>query len=429
MFRIALLGVILGLVPPAAAEVAAQEVPRVFRGLFRPSDTPANSKHRVDLATGIFGTYAQADLDLQALTDAFDARLYEATAVGTAPVLQYSFVGLRRLFGVVAAGSFSRHGDVNWRATRYFTHMRFATPVGPRTNLSLRGLSSYTPFYSFDLSVDPEREETELLPADEGQPIAVRSTMHFDLSAQLRHRLSLRSNLAFNVGAAYTNYSNEGIDSITPSASLRYSRQMTEHARLQLGYGVRQWNYPEAALPIVRSHDIITGISYSRTLPFARRTQIGFDLGSAVAQTPNAWRYDVNGGAFVLQPIGRAWAAVGSYRRGLDARAGLSSPLYLFGDTAAFTLGGLVARRFVLRGTATYVTGTSLFDELRERSRWWSASTSASTLLFGVAAVYLQAGWTGQRFAPQVGLVTGLPTAVERFSVSGGLSVALPLVR
>jgi hypothetical protein len=89
----------------------------------------------------------------------------------------------------------------------------------------------------------------------------------------------------------------------------------------------------------------------------------------------------------------------------------------------------VVARRFVLRGTATYVTGTSLFDELRERSRWWSASTSASTLLFGAAAVYLQAGWSGQRFAAQVGATTGLPTAVERFAVSGGLSVGLPLVR
>ena len=428
MLRTAVVVLLIAVVP-GVRPVAAQEVPRVFRGLFRASDTPADSRHRVDLSTLISGVYATAELDQQPASGAFDVPLYEATMVGTTPLLQYAFVGQRRVFGTVLAGSFARYGSVNWRATRYFAHTRFATPTGPRTSLSLRALASYSPFYTFDLSLDPERDETDLLPTDEAQPMAYQSTTFYDLSAQLRHRLSTRSDIGLNVGAAYTDYANAGIDSITPSGSLRYSRGMTEHTRLQLGYGFRQWNYPDAALPVVRSHDIITGVSYARPLPFARRTQVGFDLGSAVAQTPDAWRYDINAAAFVMQPIGRAWVAVASYRHGLDARTGLSAPLYLFGDTAAVTLAGLVARRVVVRATGTYVSGTSMFEESRERNRWWSASTSISTLLFGAAAAFVQAGWTGQRFTAETGVITGLPTVVDRISVSAGLSLGLALVR
>lgn len=428
MFRLAVI-VLAAMVSPAAGVVSAQEVPRAFRGLFRPSDAPANSRHRVDLSTGISGGYAHADLDSDPLTDAFDLRLYQATLFGTSPVLQYTFTGERAVFGNVAGGSFARYGGRDWRATRYFNHLRVATPIGPRTNVALRGLASYSPFYTFDLSVDPEREDTELLPADEAQPMAKRSSLYLDVAGHIRHRLSTRSEVSLNGGFAYTTYSTKGLDSVTPSGSLQFSRQMTEHARLQLGYGFRQWHYPGSVLPLVRTHNIITGISYSRPLPFARRTQVGFDLGSAVAQTPKAWRYDLTGGAFVLQPLGRAWAAVGNYRRGLDGRTGLSAPLYLIGDTVALTVGGLVGRRVVVRSTGTFFTGTSLFDELQERSRWWSATTSVSTLVLGVAAAYLQIGWTGQRFAAQVGQVSGLPTVVDRFSVFGGLSVGLPLVR
>jgi hypothetical protein len=416
------------MVAAMATDASAQEVPRAFRGLFKASDTPANSRHRVDWSASFNGSYAQAELDLAPVTDAFDLPLYEATGVGMTHVIQYAFVGDRRVFGNVAGGSFGRYGSFNWLGTRYFNHMRFATPTGPRTNVALRALVTHTPFYSFDLTIDPEHEDTELLLPDATQPMAVRSTTYFDVSAQWRYRASLRSEISVSGDVAYTNYSGAGIDSITPSGTFRYSRQMTEHARLQLGYGVRQWEYPGVTTPVVRTHNIISGVSYSRPLPFSRRTQFGFDIGSAAAQTPNAWRYDVNGGAFVLHPLGRAWLAVGSYRRGLDFRAGLSEPLYLFGDSAAFTISGVVARRFVIRGTSTFVTGMSLFDQLREHNRWWSTSGSFSTLVFGIAT-YVQAGWTGQRFAAQVGHVTGLPTNVDRFFVSAGLSVGLPLVR
>lgn len=428
MSRFARGALVVAVIAAIAPGVSAQEVPRMFRGLFRPNDTPADSRHRVDWSGTLGGTYAQANLDLKPLTDAFDLRLYEATALGASQVIQYAYAGSRRVFGSVAGGSFYRYGNQSWRASRYFNHMRFATPTGPRTNVALRALVSYTPFYSFDLTIDPEREDSELLLPDEPQPMAVRSTTYLDLSAQWRRRLTQRAEIGFSAGAAYTNYSGDGIDSFTPSAQFRFSRQMTQHSRLQLGYGARQWEYPESALPVVRTHDIISGVSYSRPLPFARRTFVGFDIGSAAAQTPNAWRYDVNGGAFVVQPLGRLFAAVGSYRRGLDARAGLSQPLYLLGDSAALTIAGLVARRFVVRGTSTFVTGLSLFDESRERSRWWSTSASLSTMVFGMAT-YVQAGWTGQRFAQQVGLVTGLPTTADRFSASAGLSLGVPLVR
>lgn len=400
----------------------------MYRGLFKASDTPAGSRHRVDWSGSLGSTYGQADLDLEPLTDAFDLRLYESTAASTSQIIQYSFTGQRRVFGNVAGGSFARYGATGWRAARYFNNMRFAMPTGPRSNLSVRALVSYTPYYTFDLAIDPEREDTDLLLPDEPQPLSRRSSTYFDVSTQWRRRMTERSEISFSGGVAYTDYSSVGIDSFTPSASFRYSRQMTEHSRLQLGYGIRQWEYPDAALPMVRTHDIISGVSYSRPLPFARRTQVGFDVGSAAAQTPNAWRYDLSGGAFVLQPLGRMWMAVGSYRRGLDARAGLSQPLYLFGDTAAITISGLVARRFVIRGTSTFVTGMSLFDELREHNRWWSTSASASTLLFGVGT-YVQAAWTGQQFSQQVGNVTGLPTKVDRFSISAGVSFGLPLVR
>lgn len=419
---------IIAMLGAIATEVSAQEVPRAFRGLFRPSDTPESSRHRVDWSASLSGSYGQADLNLDPVTEAFDLRLYEGSAIGTSQVIQYSFVGTKRVFGNVAGGSFSRYGSLNWRANRYFNHMRFATPTGPRSNLALRFMASYTPFYSFDLTIDPEHEDTELLPPPEAQPVALRSSTYVDGSAQWRYKASLRSEFSFSGGVSYTNYFPSGMDSVTPFGSFRYSRQMTEHSRLQLGYGIRQWDYPGTSMPVVRTHDIISGVSYSRPLPFSRRTQFGFDIGSAAAQTPGAWRYDLNGGLFVAHPLGRAWVAVGSYRRGLDARTGLSQPLYLFGDSAAMTISGLVARRFVVRATSTFVGGMSLFDELREHNRWWSTSASLSTLVFGLAT-YVQAAWTGQRFAAQVGTVTGLPTEVDRFSVSAGVSLGLPLVR
>ena len=51
MFRIAVMVLAATILSPAAGVVLAQEVPRVFRGLFRPSNTPADSRHRVDLGT------------------------------------------------------------------------------------------------------------------------------------------------------------------------------------------------------------------------------------------------------------------------------------------------------------------------------------------------------------------------------------------
>jgi hypothetical protein len=419
---------IVAMVAAGTPQVAAQEVPRMFRGLFRPSDTPANSRHRVDWTAAAGVTYGQADLDLNSLPAAFDVRLYEATTANTTQVIQYAFTGVRRVFAAAAGGSFWRYQSLGWETTRFFSAMRFATPTGPRTNVSLRGVVSYTPFYSLDLTVDPEREDTDLLPPSEPEIMARRSSTYYDVAAEWRHRPTVRSEISFAGGAAYTDYPGDGIDAFTPSGRFRYSRHMTEHSRMNLGYGVRLWEYPGSTTPIVRTHDIISGVSYTRPLPFARRTLVGFDIGSAVAQTPEAWRYDVTGGGFVAQPLGRLWALVGTYRYGLDGRAGLSEPLYLYGHTGAVTVTGLVGRRFVLRSTSTYVTGTSLFDELRERNRWWSTSASVSALFLGLAT-YVSANWNGQDFSQQVGEVTGLPTSVDRFSVSAGFSLGLPLVR
>ena len=124
-----------------------------------------------------------------------------------------------------------------------------------------------------------------------------------------------------------------------------------------------------------------------------------------------------------------SWLAVASYRRGLDVRATLDQPLFFFGDTAAVTVIGRLSARLALRSTASYVRGTSLLDPFQQHSSWWSGTTVLSARFFGSVAAFGQGTLMSQRLSAQLGPIVGLPTLVDRYSISAGLMMVFPLLR
>jgi hypothetical protein len=312
----------------------------------------------------------------------------------------------------------------------FFESVRLTTPLTEHTDFTLRGRVRYSPFYSFDLAVDPERQESpDLVPAEDVPVVAQRKNMNLDVGGDWRYRLGPRSTMWIDGGMTETAFFGAGIDQLSFRGGIRFAHSFSPNASLQIGYGYREWRSDTGPQLDVQVHDIRAGVRYVRPLPFTRPTRLGFSVGSGAAQTRTHLRVDLTGEVFLTRELSRSWGATVWYRRGLEVRSGLNQPLFFFGDTVAGTIAGALSRRTALYATASYVYGSSLLAQLQEDSSWWSASTVLSVRLLPMVAAYAQGTFMSQRFSTQLGPFVGLPRDVDRYSTTLGLIFAVPLLR
>lgn len=411
---------------------AQQEVAPPFRQLFASAVPPIPRHHRLYFAGSVY--VGRAETTVERPADAAYRRLYTAGGFAATPTLQYVFTGERVVLRSVTGATLQSYAPLGFFARRYFESVRLHSPLTEHTDLTIRGVATYSPVYVFDLAVDPEQTETDLVPAGDQQIVVFRRNLDIDTNGEWRYRLRQRSELDLDGGFAHTGFFDSGLDVSSPHAGVRFGHQVTANARLQLGYAYRRWIYDggsdaAAAVPSVRLHDIRAGFKYSRPLPFWSRSRAGFSLGSGVSQTPGRTRFDFTGEAFLLHQISRSWNAAATYRRGLEVRSGLSQPLFLFGDSVALTAGGLLARRVALRTAASYFRGRSLLDRAESRLSWWSGTSVLSVRVAGPLAAFGQGAFVSQRVSARLGNLVGLPTFIDRYALSAGLTVAFPLVR
>jgi hypothetical protein len=389
---------------------------------------PETRPHRLFLIGSVYGGKFGAAVKGSS-ADA-DPQLYDRVDFGATPTLQYIFTGERVVLTSATGGTVLRYAPGHYSARRIFESLRLTTPLTEHTDLAVHGVATYSPFYSFDLAVDPEDQDAaDVVPPETLQIIAMRKNLNVDAGATWRYRLAPRSTLSIDGGVTQTAFFGEGTDLLSPHGGIGFTRQLSPNASLQLGYGYREFRYDSGSVRDLREHDIRAGVGYSRPLPFRRPTRIGFSVGSGTAQTANRLRFDITGQAFLTRELSRAWFAVASYRRGLDVRPGLNQPLFLFGDTAAVTLSGLLSSRLGVRTTASYVRGTSLLDQFQQHSSWWSSSTVLSARLLGPVAAFGEGTFTSQRLSSQLGPIVGLPTRVDRYSVTAGIMMVIPVLR
>ena len=405
--------------------VHAQDAPSAFRGLFRAADPALTSTHRIDFVAAVFAGLADGDFEVG---DSEELPLIAGSYVGVSPVLSYIYAGDRVSFDATAGGSFMNYSTIpGFHATRYFGRLHVGGKIGEQTTLNVRGGVSYSPYYAFSLAVSPEAEDFGLDLGDQEPFVAVRENLRADAHVELTHRMSERSQIVTRYDIARTTFFGDGFGQASHRAGVNYGRALSPNARLQLGYAFNYWNYPGADdAAAFLGHDIRAGVAYNRPLPGSPRTRFGFDFGSAVAQQPGTLRFDVTGTAYLAHQVSRRMFLVGSYYRGFDVRPGFVEPLYFFSDTVAVSGTIVMGRRAVASLVGSYVNGTFSADTYGQKARSWNGSGSVSYGFNALMSTYVQGTLTNQRLSEELGPLTGLPTLIDRYTLTGGFTIWLP---
>lgn len=402
----------------------AQDAPSVFRGLFRAADPALTSTHRIDFVAAVFAGLARGDY---AVSDSDEIPLPDTSFVGISPVLSYIYTGNRFTFDSTTGGSFLHYSTIpGFRGTRYFQRFSVRGKVAEQTTLGVRGGLSYSPLYAFSLAVDPNAENEQLDLGDQELFVAARENLRVDARVELTHRMSERSQLVADYSIAQTTFFGDGFDQASHRAGVNYGRALTPNARLQLGYAFNFWHFPRADADPFLGHDVRAGVAYNRPLPGSSRTRFGFDFGSALAQQPGTVRVDVTGTAFLAHQLTRRMTLVGAYYRGFDVRPGFAEPLYFFSDTAAVSSTIVLGRRAVASLVGSYVSGTFSAGSFGQKARSWNGSASVSFGINALMSTYVQGTLTNQRLSEELGPLTGLPTVIDRYTLTGGLTLWLP---
>ena len=151
-------------------------------------------RHRLFVLGSVYA--AKIGTKVQGPSDDVDPQLYDRFDLGATPTLQYTFTGERIVVTSATGGTLLRFAPGHYYPRRVFESVRLSTPLSEHTDLLIRGEAIYSPFYSFDLSVDPEQEDTiDVVPDDALQVVALRKNLNVDAGA----RLALPADAAIDV--------------------------------------------------------------------------------------------------------------------------------------------------------------------------------------------------------------------------------------
>jgi hypothetical protein len=254
-------------------------------------------------------------------------------------------------------------------------------------------------------------------------------------SAGLTQRLSDRENLYGYYSLLTAHYGSSDFDYMNQGAGARYTRQLTTHAGLRLGYRYGTGGYRN--LPTLNRrgvHTIDAGVDYSRALSVSRRTNFSFSTGSALFYANNVevggrdqgLHYALTGSATLSREMGRTWTATLGYRRSVDYHEGFADPF--LAQSATASLSGLLSRRLSFVSTLSYSAGTIGVG----KGRHFGSGVFNVGLQYAISrylAATAQYMYYRYRFDPLVAVDPRFPRSLSRNGVRFGLTTSIPLVR
>jgi opacity protein-like surface antigen len=438
---------------PTATTAFAQEpdaaLRRPFRGLF---GAPANPQapQSLILSASLFAAYDNNDV--QGLVDdqtntpwLIHSGAYQGANVG----LDYAFskVGQRVNFGGHLGGrlSYYRRTDRSRLLPSNGADVSLGWRLTSKLTFSARQSASYTSNYNRTLARGFARDLVDdiALPEDDG----------FDLFELRAVRLASLVGLSQTIGryaslsGTYQLRQVEILDSDVPdtqfddrksqigTVSLQYSRPMTRHATLALGYALRGSDNQRSGGEPQLLHNVNAGVNYGRALSFSRRTSLSFSTGSAIAVLDRVddaavqdrrTRAYLTGNAALVHEIGRSWTATLGYSRALRSWDELDQ-LY-FTQDLSLRLAGLFSRRLSF-STAAWWADSSLQNQRGGTHRGYAANARAQYALARLLAVYAQYNYYHYRFSDALAVADRFPRQLDRQGVRVGLTTYVPLMR
>jgi hypothetical protein len=325
----------------------------------------------------------------------------------------------------------------------YMAGVGFGRPLGRRNTVNASFTAGYSPYFLNGFF--PDVPSLDPLPAppvevDPGVNVSGGMLARYSTAVGLSRRLSPKASVVLRYSYSLTDYTDTNRKYTHQFGSAVFSRQLTQHASLRLGYSYREaTNDVFDGLPSVHRdmHNVDAGVDYNRsfTLTSSRRTTVSFSTGSAFftgrslsedgLSEQSRTRFFVTGNASLVHEMGRTWRLAAIYVRSAAFSEVVFEPLT--SDSVSVSLSGLIGRRNEVSARVSTTSGTSGSGRPGSDFQAYVASAQwrrALTRYIAANASYL---FYDHDFGQSVVLPLGFPHATNRHGVRAGLTVFFPL--
>jgi hypothetical protein len=421
----------------SAAPALAQRQSGPFGGLLG-GDTTANSRNGLTVEGSLFGAWDDILTDVppgaavpgssgDAPVD--DRFLRSGGGAGATAGLSHVRRTQRTEWGSSASTSMRLYGGDNSDiAATFAASTGGSRALGRRASLTASAGWAYAPYYSFapgaELGLNGPSQD------DIGFALATAAERNTSSSGSLGVGITLSPKDSLSVGASGSRYDfldreQDAVMSWGGSAS--YSRELTRKLKFGAGIGHYDTQYHAVGAPPVASFSYTLGLDYADALnlAFSRRTSVSFSTSSSVVNWKDNTYFRVNGSASLTRVLNRTSVASLQYSRSTDFDAGFRAPL--LSDTVSGGVSTQFGRRMSLSGHASVMRGSIGFDDEAGTVKSYTAGAGVTVAM--TRRLGLTGGYTISRYEVPAGApaVPFLP-ALSRQSVTGGLSVWLPLI-
>jgi hypothetical protein len=423
----------------AAPALARQEVPaqppgplpessRPYRGLFGAGSPAAPGRSAFDLTAAVYEEYGN---------------LPEGDVPLALPALGAGwFTGARAAVSMEHAGRHTGFGLRGEASLRYYHDLGQTTPVRARVDagfdaalgkrhdsrLRLSGAYQLEPYYLlpfFDAPA-PVIGGTTILPIYRDDALYARRRHITSGAIGYEMAFTPRDSLVFDASLRDTRADGVALDVQDYHASGRFSRRVTRDLSLRAGYTFQRGRYGIAAQDLLTTQGLDLSVDYRRTLPFSRKTTVGFGSGSALVDGQEEdRRYFVTGYATLRHDMGRGWFIGADYSRAVQLVEGFAAPF--LANTVTASLGGFASPRVELYTSGGYSAGDAGFGGGRYEVT--QASARLRVALAKYAAVSTEGLLYAHRFPDGAAAPGVFPGRLDRWAVRAGLTLWLPLAR
>jgi hypothetical protein len=414
---------------------------RVVSGLFGRHDADDNANASLDATGSLLGgydTYRAPGIPAAVLGPGRD--VYSAQGA-----LSYQLNRSHASYAVAGGGGYSYWPNSGNASTRSLSvSASAAITVNPRLSFSASGDVHYAPdFFLGDFGQTLGFDVLQLnggAPLDIGTPTGLRGTPGETIgsyaAADAAIRVTERSTLTLTYGFRDQTLSDFSGGLRTQSAGARFTRRLTDHASLVLGYVGGRGSYKNLPGTPIQTHDIEAGVEYGRPLQLSRKTTFTFRTGSTLMSHHSPFDPAGAGGGMGLYLTGMAalnqeirgtWSAHLVYRRGVQFIEGLPTPF--LSDIGTASIDGYVGRRMYLSAASGYMTGGSTDTAVTGRFTSVYAAAQARYALTQYIALTGSYAFRRYDFGSTLPAVTGLATELDQRGARAGITVWLPIWR
>jgi hypothetical protein len=420
----------------SAAPALAQRQSGPFAGVLG-ADTTANARHGLTFDGSLFGAWDDILTDVPPSTavpgPSDEAPLddqYLRSGGGAGATAGLTHVRNTRTTQWESSASTAMRlygGDNSDISATFSATTGGSRTLGQRASLTVSGGWAYAPYYSFapgaDLGLSGPPQDAGFALATSGQ-----QNTSSNGSVGVGFDLSRRDTLSFSASASRYDFLDLEQDAVTSwGGYASYGRELTRSLKFVAGIGRDDVGYdtPGGAPVVTNSYTLGLDYADALTLSFSRRTAVSFSTASSVVNWNGGTHFRVNGSASLTHVLNRTSTAGVEYSRSTDFDAGFRAPL--LSDSVSGGVSTQLGLRASVSGQASFMRGSIGFEDDAGTFKSYSAGggvTVAMTRRLGVFGNYTIYHYEVPAGAPAVPF---LP-ALSRQSVSGGLTVWLPLI-